>query len=79
MVAAYVSEHYAKAFNKPMLLSRSAVKPGANPSFYTSKNAIEYLGYQPKHSFKQAIEDMLDYYIKHNLLQSTGRWIDKIK
>jgi len=79
MAAAYVSEHYAKAFNKPMLLSRSAVKPGAYPSFYSSKNAIEDLGYQPKHSFKQAVEDMLDYYIKHNLLQSTGRWIDKIK
>lgn len=79
MVAAYVSEQYAKAFNKPMLLSRSAVRPGANPSFYTSKNAIEDLGYQPRHSFKKGVEDMLDYYIKHNLLQSKGRWIDKRK
>lgn len=77
MAGAFISEQYAILFNQPMLLSRDAVRAGVYPAFYTYQNAYQDLGYKPKRTFKQAVVDMLDYYIKHNLLQSNGRWIDK--
>jgi nucleoside-diphosphate-sugar epimerase len=35
------------------------------------------LGYNPQRSFKQAIEEMLEYYLQENLLEAEGRFIDK--
>ncbi len=77
MVAALFSEGFSKGLNRPMLLSRDAVRPGSYPSFYTSLKAIEELGYNPKRTFRQAVHDMLDYYVSHNLMDTPGRWIDR--
>lgn len=77
LVAAFFSEQFSVLFNRPMLLSRDAVRPGSYPSFYTSLNAIEELGYNPQRTFRQAVHDMLDYYIAQNLMDTPGRWIDR--
>lgn len=77
MLAATVGERYAVWFNRPMLLSKAAAKPGLYAQFYSSKKAAEELGYEPKRSFKQAVSDMLHYYITHNLLVPHTRYVDK--
>ena len=77
VLGAFFSEQYAKVFNKPMLLSVDAVRAAPYPLFYTSQNAIRDLGYNPKRSFRQAIEDMVDYYEREGLLEAKGRFIDK--
>ncbi len=77
LVAAFFSEKFSTWLNRPMLLSRDAVRPGSYPSFYTSFNAIQELGYNPQHTFRQAVHDMLDYYITQNLMDTPGRWIDR--
>ena len=76
-IGGFFSEYYARIFNKPMLLSRDAVRAAPYPLFYTSQNAVNDLGYMPKRSFRQAVEDMADYYEKENLLNTPGRFIDK--
>ncbi len=78
-LAAFVAEKYAIAFKQPMLLSRDAVNAGSLPLFYTSKNASEDLGYRPKRTFRQAVEDMLEYYIAENLLEVEGRYLDRVE
>lgn len=77
MAAAYITEQYAKLFNQPMTLSRDAVRAGSNPLWYTSQNAREDLGYDPQFTFRQAVSDMVDYYVKHGLMEQQGRWIDR--
>ncbi len=77
LAAAWCSERFALLFNKPMLLSRAAALPGLYAQFYSSARAMHELGYQPKHTFRQAVNDMLNYYITHNLLVPHDRWIDK--
>jgi dihydroflavonol-4-reductase len=77
MAGAMLSEWYAKTFNKPMLLSCDAVRAGQYPAFYTSANAIRDLGYKPKRTFRQGVEDMVDYYKLHHLFEMKGRYIDK--
>ena len=74
---AFISEWFAKIFNQPMLLSRDAIRAGVYPQFYTYQNAESDLGYKPKRTFRQGIEDMVDYYEKENLLEVTERFIDK--
>ncbi len=75
--AAFVSEKYATLFNQPMLLSRDAVNAGTNFLYYSSINAKQDLGYQPKRSFREAAEEMLEYYLEENLLEAKGRFVDK--
>lgn len=76
-VAAFFSEQYAKHFNKPMLLSRDAVFASRHPLFYTSEKAKRELGYEPQFTFRQAVSDMVDYYIRNDLFEKKGRWIDQ--
>ncbi len=76
-LAAFFSEQYAKRFNKPMLLSTDAVCAGRNPLFYTSVKAKRELGYEPQFTFREAVSDMLSYYITNGLLERHGRWIDR--
>lgn len=76
-LAAFFSEEYAKRFNKPMLLSTDAVCAGRNPLFYTSRKAKRELGYEPHFTFREAVSNMLDYYITNGLLEREGRWIDR--
>jgi dihydroflavonol-4-reductase len=47
---------------KPMPVGRSAVRAGGFASFYTYRKAERELGYKPTKRFRQAIEEMYDYY-----------------
>jgi dihydroflavonol-4-reductase len=76
-VGAVFSEAYARLFNKPMLLSRDAIRAGGYPYYYTSHNARRDLGYEPKRSFRTAVGDMIDYYKREGLMQTQTRYIDK--
>ena len=77
MTGAFISEQFAKIFNRPMLLSRDAIRAGVYPAFYTYQNAERDFGYKPKRTFRQGIEDMVDYYVKEGLLEVRERFIDK--
>ncbi len=76
-VGAFFSEGFARLFNKPMLLSRDAIRAGGYPYYYTSENAQRDLGYQPKRTFRTAITDMIDYYTREGLMETHTRFIDK--
>jgi len=77
MIGAFFNDAYARAFNKPMLLSPDAIRAGGYPYYYTSENAVRELGYVPKRSFRQAISDMIDYYIREGLMDTQTRFIDR--
>lgn len=77
-LGAFIGEWYAKLLNKPMLLSKEAIRAGSNKSFYSCNKAHLDLGYIPKRTFRQAVEEMVDYYQQQNLLNNTGRFIDKL-
>ena len=74
---AFFSELYAKMFQQPCLLSRAAVKAGSMPLFYTHEKAARDLGYRPKSTFRQAVEEMAEYYRTENLFKSKGRYLDQ--
>ena len=77
VLGGFFSEYYAKIFNKPMLLSRDAVRAAPYPLFYSSQKAINELGYEPKRTFREAVGDMIAYYEREGLLDTEGRFIDK--
>jgi dihydroflavonol-4-reductase len=77
LIAAFFSERLSIMLNKPMLLSRDAVRAGANLLFYTSQKAKHDLRYEPQFTFRQAVSDMADYYNANGLMESEGRWIDR--
>lgn len=75
--AAFISESVDRLFNNPMLLSRDAIRAGANQLYYTSDKATIELGYEPQFNFHQAVSDMVDYYIANDMMERKGRWIDR--
>jgi nucleoside-diphosphate-sugar epimerase len=75
---ALVSEMVASITREPCLLSRAAVKAGSVPLFYSYEAAARDLGYQPKRTFRQAIEEMAVYYEKEGLFAAKGRQMDQI-
>jgi dihydroflavonol-4-reductase len=77
MVAAWFSETYAKWSNTPCLLSVQAVRAGRFKTWYGFSLAEKDFGYMPKRSFEQAVDDMIDYYQRHNLFEAKGRFIDR--
>jgi len=77
-IAAFFSEVYAKLFHQPCLLSRAAVKAGSEPLFYSYEKAARDLGYQPKRTFRKAIEEMVRYYRTENLFEAKGRYHDQV-
>ncbi|MHA1230305.1 MAG: NAD-dependent epimerase/dehydratase family protein [Candidatus Helarchaeota archaeon] len=55
------------------VLNRASLKASGFPSFYTSKKAINELGYKPTKTFKQAVSEMYDYYKEKNYLEYLNR------
>jgi len=77
-IGATLVELFSKLFKKPCVLSRGMVKGGSYPSFYSYEKAKKELGYNPQKSFREAIEDMYDYYKKNNFLIKKDREFDII-
>jgi len=76
MAAAWLVEVTARVRNQPTQLSREAVTAGSLPLFYTSSRAREELGYASRYSFRQAVEDMYDYYRNRGMLGRSKRAVD---
>jgi nucleoside-diphosphate-sugar epimerase len=66
--AAHASELASAVTGGPCLLSRAMVKAGAQPLFYTYEDAERDLGYRPKRTFRQAVNEMAAYYEKEGFL-----------
>lgn len=77
MIGAVFNDAYARLFNRPMLLSPDAIRAGGYPYYYTSENAVRELGYAPRRSFRQAVGDMIDYYVREGLMATQTRFIDR--
>ncbi len=45
-----------------MPVGSSSIKAGFFPSYYTYRKAERELGYTPTKTFRQAVEEMYDYY-----------------
>jgi farnesol dehydrogenase len=75
--AAFFPEKIAALHHRPCLLSRAAVKAGSQPLFYSYENAARDLGYEPKRTFRQGVEEMATYLKEEGLFESRGRTIDQ--
>ncbi len=73
-LAAFFSEKMASLRKRPCLLSRAAVRAGSQPLFYTYKNAEQDLGYSPKRTFRQGVDEMATYFREGGLFESKGRY-----
>lgn len=73
MIAAFFSEKLAALKKKPCLLSRAAVRAGSAPLFYSYENAARDLGYAPKRTFRQGVEEMVSYFDENGLFEAGGR------
>ena len=73
MIGARFSELYSKTFNKPCSLSKTMVKVGTFPGFYSNIKARNELGFIPQKSFKDGVIDAFNYLKEHNLLGKKGR------
>jgi len=76
-LGAIVSERSAKLSGRPALLNRAAVRAGSVPLYYTYETARRDLGYFPKRTVPQGIEDMVEYYRAENLFEERGRRVDR--
>jgi hypothetical protein len=45
--------------------------------FYSYENAARDLGYEPKRTFRQGVEEMATYLKEEGLFESRGRTIDQ--
>jgi len=77
LIGARFSTLYSNIFNQPNLLSVEAVIAGCLPSFYSSKKAMEKIGYRPQRSFREAVSEMFDYYKEKGLLNRKERYVDR--
>ncbi|HPW17647.1 MAG TPA: NAD-dependent epimerase/dehydratase family protein [Candidatus Aminicenantes bacterium] len=53
---------------------RAAVRAGSAPLFYASGDAARDLGYAPKRTFRQGVEEMAAYFDENGLFERDGRW-----
>jgi dihydroflavonol-4-reductase len=76
LAAAAGAEMAARISGGPCLVSRAAVRAGSQPLFYSGRETEAAIGYAPKRTFRQAVEEMADYYSGHGLFGAAGRHID---
>jgi dihydroflavonol-4-reductase len=62
LLAAAISELSTRRSGRPVLLSRGVVRAGSQALFYHHEAAARDLGYCPRRPFRQAVEDMAEYY-----------------
>jgi dihydroflavonol-4-reductase len=75
-VAAFFAEALAVLRREPCLLSRAAARAGSFPSFYSNEETERQIGYAPRRSFREAVEDAYEYMRASGLLDRTGREMD---
>lgn len=75
--AAFLAETSAIVRGTPCLLSRDAVRGGSFPSFYSNNETEREIGYVPRKTFREAVEDAWEYMSRNSLLDRTNREMDK--
>jgi dihydroflavonol-4-reductase len=73
--AAEITEIAARLSRRPGRLSRAVVRAGCRALFYSSADSIRELGYRPRRSFREAVEEMAEYYQAIGLFSARGRRI----
>jgi dihydroflavonol-4-reductase len=73
--AAEIAEIAARLSRRPGRLSRAVVRAGCRALFYSSADSIRELGYRPRRSFREAVEEMAEYYQAIGLFSARGRRI----
>ena len=71
--AAFFAETSALLRGTPCLLSRAAARAGSFPSFYSNDETEREIGYAPRRSFREAVEDAYEFMSRNGLLDRTGR------
>lgn len=74
--AAEIAEIAARLSRRPGRLSRAVVRAGSRALFYSPEDSIRELGYRPRRSFREAVEEMTEYYQAMGLFSARGRRID---
>jgi dihydroflavonol-4-reductase len=77
-VAAFFTEALAVLRGTPCLLSRAAARAGSFPSFYSNEETEREIGYVPRRSFREAVEDAHEFMCGSGLLYRTEREIDAL-
>ena len=54
------------------------IKAGSVPNFYSYEKAKKQLGYEPEKSFREAVEDMAEYYEQRDFFSKMEREADKL-
>jgi dihydroflavonol-4-reductase len=75
-VAAFFTEASALLRGTPCLLSRAAARAGSFPSFYSNEETEREIGYAPRRSFREAVEDAYEFMRRSGLLDRTEREMD---
>jgi dihydroflavonol-4-reductase len=77
LAAALFAETSAIVRGTPCLLSRDAVRGGSFASFYSNNETEREIGYVPRKTFREAVEDAWEYMSREGLLDRTNREMDK--
>lgn len=72
-----ISELLSKLLNKSNPISRGAVKLGSKTTFYSYSEAEEKLGYRPRRTVRQALNEAYDYFEQEKLWNQTTRYLDR--
>jgi dihydroflavonol-4-reductase len=75
--AAFLAEASAIIRGTPCLLSRAAVRGGSFAGFYSNEETERKIGYIPRRTFREAVEDAWEYMSRAGLLDRTEREMDK--
>jgi dihydroflavonol-4-reductase len=66
-------DFFSKFSKKPFPIGRDSIRAASFHSYYTYRKAEREFGYSPTKTFRQAIEEMYDYYKKKNYFGRTER------
>lgn len=62
----------------PCLLSRAAARAGSFPSFYSNEETEREIGYAPRRSFREAVDDAWEFMSRNGLLDKADREMDAL-
>jgi dihydroflavonol-4-reductase len=76
--AACFAEASARLRGAPCVLSRAAARAASLPSFFSNEESERQIGYVPRRSFREAVEDAYEYLRANGLLDRSQREMDAL-
>jgi dihydroflavonol-4-reductase len=77
-VAAFFSEASAVLHGVPCVLSRAGARAASFPSFYSNEETEREIGYAPRKSFREGVEDAYGYMSRNGLLDRSEREMEAL-